>query len=227
MGFTIDVVRVFTDPNGRYGNQLGIVDAADIPTSARQALAAELGYSETIFVDFPRDGSASANASIFTPAVEIPFAGHPTVGLSWWLAQRGVPLQTLHVPAGLLRVSYDGELTTVQARSEWAAEFSVYELDSPEQVTNSTPAEYSDDHSYIWAWQNREEGIIRSRMFAPFFGIVEDQATGSDAVRMTEYLSRSLVVIQGEGSYIHTTWHPNGWVDLGGRTVHETTLTHG
>ncbi len=46
----------------------------------------------------------TAHARIFTPATELPFAGHPTVGASWWLRDIGRPVRTLQVPAGVVQV---------------------------------------------------------------------------------------------------------------------------
>jgi len=65
------------------GNQLAVVtDAADLSTTTMQAIAAEFGYSETTFVTGPpADGAWPVR--IFTPAEEIPFAGHPTLGTAW------------------------------------------------------------------------------------------------------------------------------------------------
>jgi predicted PhzF superfamily epimerase YddE/YHI9 len=49
--------------------------------------------------------------------------------------------------------------------------------------------------------------------------VTEDEATGSAAMRMTEYLSRDLTITQGKGSVIQTTWSPHGWVRVAGRVV--------
>jgi len=54
-----------------------------------QALAKEIGFSETTFV-LPAEKGGTARVRIFTPAAELPFAGHPTLGTAWVLA---VPLQ--------------------------------------------------------------------------------------------------------------------------------------
>jgi predicted PhzF superfamily epimerase YddE/YHI9 len=51
--------------------------------------------------------------------------------------------------------------------------------------------------------------------------VPEDEATGSAAVRMTDYLSRDLSITQGKGSVIETTWSPQGWVQVGGRVVND------
>ena len=224
MGIDVAVLRVFTDAAGDFGNPLGVVDSSQVPPHHRQGIARELGYSETIFVDLPADGSTTAVARIFTPATQLPFAGHPTVGAAWWLRQRGTPIRTLQVPAGIVEVRYSGDLTTVVARSEWAPEFAIHDLRSVEHVLEADPADYADDaYHYLWAWLDRDSGHIRSRMFANELGVPEDEATGSAAVRLTDYLSRDLTITQGEGSQIVTTWSPDGWVVLSGRVVSEGT----
>lgn len=220
MGTDVSVVRVFTDSEGSFGNPLGVVDASTVAPTNRQALATQLGYSETVFVDIPAPGTTTAQARIFTPATELPFAGHPTVGLSWWLKDRGLPIRTLQVPAGIIAVDYGRDVTTVRARADWAPEFEFHQLLSPEQVTGADPDDYSDDFAhYIWAWTDEQQGHLRSRMFAAQLGVTEDEATGSAAVRITDMLSRDLTVTQGKGSVIHTWWSPDGWVEVGGRVV--------
>ena len=107
MALDVTVLRVFTDANGDYGNPLGVVDASLVAPTDRQRVATELGYSETIFIDLPESGAPTATAHIFTPTVELPFAGHPTVGASWWLAVRGTPVKTLQVPAGLVQTGHE------------------------------------------------------------------------------------------------------------------------
>ncbi len=222
MGIDVTVLRVFTDTAGDFGNPLGVVDAATVPASRRQALATELGYSETIFIDLPAAGATTAHARIFTPAIELPFAGHPTVGAAWWLRDRGTPIHTLQVPAGIVQVRYSDDLTAVVARSEWGPEFAIHDVPSVEQVVAADPDDYADDaYHYLWAWLDRDRGHIRSRMFANEAGVPEDEATGSAAVRITDYLSRDLVITQGQGSQITTTWNPEGWVVVAGRVVRD------
>jgi predicted PhzF superfamily epimerase YddE/YHI9 len=222
MGIDVTVLRVFTDAEGDFGNPLGVVDAAIVATPERQSLAAELGYSETVFIDLPAAGATTAHARIFTPEIELPFAGHPTVGAAWWLRERGTPVRTLQVPAGTLAVRYADELTAVVARAEWGPEFAIHDLPSVEQVLAADPGDYADDaYHYLWAWTDRDLGQIRSRMFANEVGVPEDEATGSAAVLMTDYLRRDLVITQGKGSQIFTTWSPDGWVVVAGRAVND------
>jgi predicted PhzF superfamily epimerase YddE/YHI9 len=222
MGIDVTVLRVFTDPDRNFGNPLGVVDAGQVEAGDRQPLATQLGYSETIFVDLPTAGSTTAHATIYTPRTEIPFAGHPTVGLSWWLRDNGMPINTLQVPAGIVKVSYAGELTVISARSEWAPELFVHELDSVDDLLTADPADYPDDVAhYLWTWTDRSAGSLRARMFAANLGVPEDEATGSAAIRITDYLSRGLRITQGKGSMIETTWSPEGWVQVAGRVVND------
>ncbi len=223
MSLGVRVLRVFTDSAGNFGNPLGVVDASLVDPGDRQQLAHRLGYSETIFVDLPGDGVTTASATIYTPRTELPFAGHPIVGASWWLRRRGTPINTLAVPAGLVQVRYSGDLTAISAPAEWAPEFAIHELASPEAVLQADPADFPDDVAhYLWAWMDKtdkESGSVRSRVFASNLGVVEDEATGSAAVRITEYLCRDLTITQGRGSLIETAWTPHSWVRIAGRVV--------
>ncbi len=225
MGIDVTVLRVFTDSEGNYGNALGVVDAAAVALEDRQHLATQLGYSETVFITSPAAESATTTATIFTPATELPFAGHPTVGASWWLRSCGTPIHTLQVPAGIVQVSYDigrDNLTAISARAEWAPEFAIHDFDSAEELAAADPADYSDDiQHYLWTWTDKPAGEIRSRMFAANLGIIEDEATGAAAIRITDYLSSDLAITQGKGSRIETQWSPEGWVRVAGRVIND------
>src|SRR5205807_2881706 len=87
--FRYVVVDVFTD-EPLAGNQLAVfTDAREIPEGQLQRLARELNLSETTFV-YPSDGDGHVRMRIFTPSLELPFAGHPTLGTAFVLA---APLQ--------------------------------------------------------------------------------------------------------------------------------------
>jgi predicted PhzF superfamily epimerase YddE/YHI9 len=218
------VLRVFTDPDGKFGNPLGVVDASSVDPTDRQRIAAQLGYSETVFIDLPEPGANTARALIYTPATELSFAGHPTVGAAWFLRNQGTPVHTLQVPAGIVQVTYEDDLTAVSARSEWAPEFAIYDLESTDELFAADPDEYPDDiQNYLWTWSDKEQGVVRSRMFAANLGVPEDEATGAAAVRITDYLSRDLTIVQGKGSVIHTRWSAEGWVRIAGRVVSDGT----
>ena len=69
------------------GNPLAVVlDAADLDTARMQAIANEFNLSETVFIRPPADPHRRASVRIFTPVVEMPFAGHPLIGAAALLA---------------------------------------------------------------------------------------------------------------------------------------------
>ncbi|RVW09915.1 PhzF family phenazine biosynthesis protein [Prescottella agglutinans] len=217
MAVEVHVVRVSSGPDGKHGNPLGIVDAAAVVDDAeRQALAKHLGFSETVFVDLPDPGTRTARARIFTPAAELPFAGHPTVGLAWWLDDNGLAVDALEVPAGRVETRARHGATWVRSQPDWAPEFTIHPMPHVEDVVHARAHDFTSGHHYVWAWEDELEGRIRSRMFAPDLGIAEDEATGSAAVRITAHLRRALLIVQGRGSRIHTTWGDDGTVEIGG-----------
>ncbi len=80
-------IDVFTDRTFG-GNPLAVVlDAEGLTTSQMQSIATEFNYSETTFVLPPRDARHTALVRIFTPRIEVPFAGHPNIGTAVVLAQ--------------------------------------------------------------------------------------------------------------------------------------------
>jgi trans-2,3-dihydro-3-hydroxyanthranilate isomerase len=71
------------------GNPLAtVLDAAGLSSAQMQAIAREFNYSETSFVLPAQDPAHTAQVRIFTPRVEVPFAGHPNVGTAFVLAQQ-------------------------------------------------------------------------------------------------------------------------------------------
>jgi trans-2,3-dihydro-3-hydroxyanthranilate isomerase len=106
-GFRYVFVDVFTDTR-LAGNQLAVfTDAREIPEDLLQPLAKEIGFSETVFV-YPPEADGHARMRIFTPAAELPFAGHPTLGTAFVLAG---PLQLgeirLETGSGTVRVTLE------------------------------------------------------------------------------------------------------------------------
>ena len=84
--YTLDV---FTD-TPLAGNQLAVFpDAEGLPGELLQSIAREFNLSETVFVYQPMDPGNTARVRIFTPATELPFAGHPTIGTAILLASLG------------------------------------------------------------------------------------------------------------------------------------------
>jgi predicted PhzF superfamily epimerase YddE/YHI9 len=210
----LHVLRVFTGPDGRGGNPLGVfLDGGLIPPEHRQDVASELGFSETVFVDDPAEGAIR----IFTPGRELPFAGHPTVGTAWLFRETGAPATTLRPPAGEVPTRHDAERTWVRARPEWVHPIVVEQLESAADVDAQPLQRLGDPGRYVWAWIDEPAGTLRSRYFATDVGIVEDEATGAAAVLMGSLLGRPLTIRQGVGSEIVVRPWPDGMVEIGGR----------
>jgi trans-2,3-dihydro-3-hydroxyanthranilate isomerase len=111
--FRYVVGDVFTD-TPLEGNGLAVfTDAREIPEEQLQRLARELNLSETVFV-YPAEGDGHAKIRIFTPAAEVPFAGHPTLGTAFIL---GGPLQVeeirLETGSGVVPVRLEREAARI------------------------------------------------------------------------------------------------------------------
>jgi trans-2,3-dihydro-3-hydroxyanthranilate isomerase len=228
-------VNVFTDV--RFGgNPLAVFpDAAGLTEAQMQTLAREFNYSETTFVLPPDDPRHTARVRIFTPAAEIPFAGHPNVGTGYLLATRAAaPPEhfTFEEGAGLVRVHIlrgaDGRpngarISAPQALSIGVAvptatvaecagleleeiatlaheplvasvglPFVVAEVTSVAALSRAVPdlasfrrAVHTIDelagqlYLLLYARVDGAATRLRSRVFAPLAGVVEDPATGS------------------------------------------------
>jgi PhzF family phenazine biosynthesis protein len=127
----LHVLRVFCGQDGGGGNPLGVfLDSREVRADDRQRVAADLGFSETVFVDDAERGEVR----IFTPATELPFAGHPVVGTAWLLARERGAVASLRVPAGEVPVRDEGGLTFAAGRPEWMPEFAFVEVGSAAEV---------------------------------------------------------------------------------------------
>lgn len=105
------VADVFTD-TPLQGNQVAVfTDAREIPEQQLQPLAREVNFSETVFV-YPAEDDGHVRLRIFTPATELPFAGHPVLGAAFVL---GGPLQLVE-----LRLETGSGTVTVELEREGA-----------------------------------------------------------------------------------------------------------
>jgi predicted PhzF superfamily epimerase YddE/YHI9 len=228
MAVDVDVVRVFT--RGEIGgNHLGIVaDGVDRSTEQMQAIASEVGYSETVFL------ADDATVRIFTPFDELPFAGHPLVGAAWWLAHHGRRVRELRPPIGPIRCGTIGDRGWIEApldqrvrpfsgrwpgwlpdpvRScivEMPIPYLIWQVSSPADVAAIEP-EPGDEWIYVVADAG---ATTRARFFVG--REFEDPATGSAAVALARARSHwgeesgEVRVLQGEEighpSTMHLSW---------------------
>jgi predicted PhzF superfamily epimerase YddE/YHI9 len=212
----LHLLRVFCGENGSGGNALAVfLEGTEVPQDARQGVATELGLPETVFVD----DAARGELRIFTPSVELNFAGHPTVGTAWLLRERAAPVSALHVQAGEAAVRYEGGEAFVAGRPEWGPPWELRQLGSPAAVEALDGPPEGHDLVSAWAWLDETNGVVRARVFGPRVGVDEDEATGSAAVRLCAALGRPLDIRQGRASRILAHPLDGGWVEIGGRCV--------
>jgi trans-2,3-dihydro-3-hydroxyanthranilate isomerase len=142
MSLEFHILDVFTEQR-LAGNPLAVVlDADALDTARMQAIAREFNLSETVFLMKPENPAHSARIRIFSPARELPFAGHPTIGTAALLAElravdnagNGDAIIALEEDIGLVRVG-------VRLRQGQAAfaEFDVPKL--PEETGVLAPVE--------------------------------------------------------------------------------------
>lgn len=223
----VDVLRVFTNEAGEFGNPLGVIlGTAGMPDDERQAIAAELGFSETVFVD----DIEAAHLRIFTPTLELPLAGHPLVGAAWLLsrlAPAGRPVEVLRpLRAAPVPTWQDGEHSWIRARTADAPSLEFVQLSAPAEVeAMRVPPNPPYDRHEFWAWIDEPAGELRARFFAPALGIVEDEATGSAALVLASRLGRAVTIRQGRGSVIQARPAAEGAADVGGRVAREPSIT--
>jgi trans-2,3-dihydro-3-hydroxyanthranilate isomerase len=240
---TVRLLRVFTR-DGAGGNQLGVHHGV-LSDAGMQAIARELGYSETIFAHRPDDDGA-VPVRIFTPAIELPFAGHPLVGAAWHLAPPGGTAM-MRCGVGIVRGHrVDDETAHVEVfylptveRTVPALGVAAWDVLMPlryEVVELSTPGDVASytlvgrpDQRVVWArGEGGSDDVVRARFFAPGMGTDEDPATGSAAVALAAVLrhegapSGTLTIHQGAEigcpSRIELSWSPEAAV-IGGSVV--------
>jgi predicted PhzF superfamily epimerase YddE/YHI9 len=216
----VHMVRVFTDAQGLFGNNLGVVlDASGHDAEAGSRLAADLGFSEVVFVD----DVATARLRIFTPKAELPLAGHPLVGTAWLLGRlAGRPVSTLR-PAKAAEVATwveDGR-TWIRGRVQDAPDWGLVQVEDEGKVEMlAIPPGPEYVRHQFWAWIDEPNGVMRARVFAGQSGVPEDEATGSAAMRQAVALNRRLFIRQGWGSEVLARPAAQaGWAEVGGRVT--------
>ena len=110
-GTPFHIVDVFAEE--RYaGNQLAVFqDAGGLSGVVMQKLATEMGFSETTFILSSAEREGGYDVRIFTPAAEVPFAGHPTLGTAYvirhQLVKKRVPRVNLNLKVGQIPVAFE------------------------------------------------------------------------------------------------------------------------
>ena len=175
--FDFHQIDVFTDRAG-YGNALAVVlDADGLDSASMQRFATWINLSETTFVLKPTSPHADYRVRIFTPAQELPFAGHPSVGTAWCLQRAGrvAPRDgdlVQECAAGLLplRVRGSGDAARVSVRAPHAsiraadvAENGLLDAALPRALRASAGHAWHVHNGPVW-WvlQLRDEATVRT-----------------------------------------------------------------
>lgn len=152
--FRFSQVNVFSeDPLG--GNPLAVVHGAESLSEAQMAaLARWTNLSETTFLLPPKDAGADYRVRIFTPARELPFAGHPTLGSCHaWLSaggrSRNSGLVVQECGAGLVRVKQEGKRLAFAAPPVMRT--GPLEPEIREQISRALALDPSDIVQHQWA----------------------------------------------------------------------------
>ena len=153
------------------GNPLGVVlDAEDLSDHEMQALAAWLNLSETVFF-LPPGSGADYRIRIFTPCMELPFAGHPSVGAAWAAAHLGLASPRngqlmQQCEAGLLPAQLSGPREDLRAsvRSPRAQlrELAAPALPAALAAIAAAPATLWNNGPDWWLLEVRDEAALRA-----------------------------------------------------------------
>lgn len=221
MVVVISILRVFINKDNKFGNPVGIIqdEKRAIDKTVRQAIAAKLNFSESVFID----NSETGTVSIYNPKKEVNFAGHALVGTSYFLKTiSGHPLRFLTCRAGQLETYQENGLTWIKSSLKGTPSWHHAQLQDAYAVENIPIAESKRlEHTIIWAWMDQNKGIVRARTFAPDWGIPEDEANGSGSMQLASMLGRKLEIHHGKGSMIYAKSTGEGYADVGGRIVQD------
>jgi predicted PhzF superfamily epimerase YddE/YHI9 len=193
-----------------------ILDAEDLEDPDMQRIARWTNLSETTFVLPPATGRGDYRLRIFTPAGELPFAGHPTLGSAHaWLGRGGAPKEP-----GCLVQECDAGLGWAVVRLATAREVLELQPDLSRIPTAMVGA--------IGAYPDGNEHAFELRTFAPGVGVAEDPVCGSMNASVAQWLLRTGAV---PGSYrvsqgrrldragdVTITADPGGTIWVGGNT---------
>jgi predicted PhzF superfamily epimerase YddE/YHI9 len=180
----------------------------------RQKMATESGFSEIVFIN----NIENREISIYSPQNEIPFAGHAVVGTAYFLSQEfNQKISQLKSMGGAIETWREGKLTWIRGDLSVLPNWNYEQLDSVELVEKLNVNETSNkEHTFVWAWIDKEKALIRARTFANDWGIPEDEANGSGSMRLTNTLKREITIIHGQGSVIHARPSKDNCAEVGG-----------
>jgi trans-2,3-dihydro-3-hydroxyanthranilate isomerase len=171
------------------GNPLAIVlDRSGLDTAAMQAIAREFNLPETVFVLPPKNPAHRAHIRIFTPANELPFAGHPTVGAAVFLGDGGeivleeevglVPCRVRKSPDGSGHAEFSLPKLPVKSASAPDKAIAARALSLKESDIADAPSRWSAGVEFTFIPVTGLEAIARARPASDFDALIGNIAPG-------------------------------------------------
>lgn len=238
MNLSYHIVDVFAEQRFS-GNQLAVfLDTGDLPEDVMQQIASEMHFSETTFLGSREQHNGGYDVRIFTPAEELPFAGHPTLGtaavIREFVQETPAELVKLNLKVGQIPVRYD-QAKQIYRMHQKSPEFGqIIDAERVAQVIDLSPEDIDKDFpvqivstgipfiiapltslgavkkarlnfgAYPDALRGLETGAIllfapetekaendlHVRVFAEYYGVTEDPATGSANGCLAGYLAK-------------------------------------
>lgn len=213
----LHTINVFIDDKGAFGSPLGVVvdDAHQIDAKHRQQIATDLNYSETVFIDDRLTGAIN----VFSPLRECPFSMYAALGAAWFIHTE-LKSQINHLMSKDQTIEIFLKEGKIWVRSKIAIlpQWNYAEYRSAPEIESLNMDDFlNHKHEMVWAWIDKEKGVIRARTFANDWGIPEDEANGSGTMRLAAMLGKNITVIHGRGSVLYANPFDTDRVEVGGQ----------
>jgi len=213
----MNVVKVFCDKNGNYGDEVTIVEDQDrkISDKDRVKLASKQNGVETVFIN----DLDTRNISIVHSQGEIGFAGTVALAASWFLSTTtGETITSMQGRDSEIDTWSDSDIVWVSADSANFPPWNLTELESVDGVERMKVSDTKNiKHTLFWSWVDKTKGKIRARTFAADWDIPEAEGNGSGAMLLAMSLDREIEIIHGNGSVIFAKAESKAKPSLGGR----------
>ncbi len=214
---------VFTDV-ALAGNPLAVVhDSAGLDAARMQAIAREFNLAETVFVMAPRNPVNTARLRIFTPARELPFAGHPTVGAAILLAHTRAPELLASQDLRIVVEAEVGEIVCVARHRKGQAMAAYFTLPRLPQPAGEAPAAAALAEGLGLGVDDVGGGEHRPAIFSagtpflfiPIAGLDAMARARPDLRRWGENCGEAAFLYTDEVAHAGSTWHARmfgaGW----------------
>lgn len=148
------------------GNQLAVfIPEKELTTETMQFIAREMNFNETTFILSGKQDNGGYDVRIFTPYVEVPFAGHPTLGTAfviWKLVENRICDQViLNLKVGPITISIDEDVLTMKQNKPAFGE--IVEKNVLAEILSISPDSMRDDYPIQWVSTGLPSYIIPLR----------------------------------------------------------------